>query len=187
MNYGLLRNCDTANGPGVRVSLFVSGCTNNCLGCFNQETQDFCYGKPFTEETEAQIIELLKPDYISGITLLGGDPFEPANQKALLPFIQKIRLMFPNKTIWAYSGFTWEELHEMSAEESYPRLEDEENATSITDMFLSCLDVLVDGRFIMAKKDISLRFRGSSNQRIIDVQETLKAGHVVRSHFENRD
>ena len=138
MYYGEIKNCDIANGEGVRVTLFVSGCTNRCKNCFQPQTWDFCYGKPFTSETEDELIRLLSPDYINGLTLLGGEPFEPKNQRALLPFLRRVRRELPQKTIWSFTGFTWEELH-----------------------------------------DISLRFRGSSNQRIIDVPKTLQSGTLT--------
>ena len=166
MHYGEIKNCDIANGLGVRVTLFVSGCTNHCKNCFQPQTWDFCYGKPFTSETEDELIRLLSPDYINGLTLLGGEPFEPKNQRALLPFLRRVRRELPQKTIWSFTGFTWEELHDPAA---YPRCE-------VTDELLSLLDVLVDGRYVDALHDISLRFRGSSNQRIIDVPKTLRSG-----------
>ncbi|MBR2483440.1 MAG: anaerobic ribonucleoside-triphosphate reductase activating protein [Oscillospiraceae bacterium] len=169
MYYGEIKNCDIANGIGVRVTLFVSGCTNRCPGCFQPQTWDFCYGEPFTAETEELLLDLLKPAYIQGLTLLGGDPFEPENQRALLPFLKRVKQTYPNKNIWAFSGFTWEELHDPSA---YP-------CTEVTEEMLSLVDVLVDGRFIEAQKNISLRFRGSENQRLIDVPATLEAGNVT--------
>ena len=169
MHYCEIKNCDIANGTGVRVSLFVSGCTNHCEECFQPETWDFCYGQPFTKEVEDKIIEMLRPDYITGLTLLGGEPFEPKNQRELLPFVRRVREELPNKNIWAFSGFTWEELHDPSA---YP-------CTEVTEEMLSLVDVLVDGRFIEAQKNISLRFRGSENQRLIDVPATLEAGNVT--------
>ncbi|MGN0660180.1 MAG: anaerobic ribonucleoside-triphosphate reductase activating protein [Oscillospiraceae bacterium] len=169
MNYGEIKNCDIANGIGVRVSLFVSGCTNHCEHCFQPQTWDFNYGKPFTEETENKLIKMLSPDYIHGLTLLGGEPFEPANQRVLLPFVKKVKSALPEKTIWAFSGFTLEEL---TSPDSYPCCE-------ITDELLSLIDVLVDGRFVEAKKDISLRFRGSSNQRIINLKKTRSEGRII--------
>ena len=169
MNYGNIKNCDIADGPGVRVTLFVSGCTNHCKGCFQPETWDFGYGEPFTKETEETLIKMLEPHYIAGLTLLGGDPFEPSNQRALLPFVKRVHELYPEKTIWAYSGFTYEEL---TTNGSHPRCE-------VTDELLGLLDVLVDGRFVEEKKDLRLRFRGSSNQRIIDVKRTLSDGKIV--------
>ena len=168
MNYGEIKNCDIANGEGVRVTLFVSGCTNRCPGCFQPQTWDFSYGQPFTAETEEKLLDMLAPAYINGLTLLGGDPFEPRNQRALLPFLRRVRERYPQKNIWAFSGFTWEELH---TEGSHPRCE-------VTDEMLSYIDVLVDGRFVEERKDIRLRFRGSSNQRIIDVNRTREVGEI---------
>lgn len=169
MYYGNIKNCDIANGIGVRVTLFVSGCTNRCPHCFQPETWDFCYGQPFTAETEAELLKMLEPSYIDGLTLLGGEPFEPENQRALLPFVKRIREKLPRKTIWAYSGFT---LDEMKTDGSHPRCE-------VTDELLAQLDVLVDGRFVEELKDISLLFRGSSNQRLIDMKKTLDKGRVI--------
>ena len=169
MYYGEIKNCDLANGQGVRVTLFVSGCTNCCKGCFQPQTWDFEYGKPFTAETEDYLLRLLAPDYINGLTLLGGEPMEPQNQRALLPFVKKVRETLPNKTIWCYSGFTYEEL---LTDESHPRCE-------VTDELLSLIDVLVDGKFVEELKDISLRFRGSANQRLIDLNKTRETGKIV--------
>ncbi len=163
MYYGEIKNCDIANGEGVRVTLFVSGCTNCCEGCFQPQTWDFCYGQPFTKETEDKILDMLKPDYIDGLTLLGGEPFEPENQRALLPFVKRVKTIYPDKNIWAFSGFTIERLRD---EEPHPRCE-------ATDELLSLIDVLVDGKFEMDKKNIRLRFRGSENQRILDLPKTL--------------
>lgn len=168
MHYGEIKNCDIANGEGVRVTLFVSGCTNHCEHCFQPQTWDFDYGQPFTSETEQQLLDLLAPSYIQGLTLLGGEPFEPENQRVLVPFVRRVRETYPQKTVWAFSGFTLEELR---TEGSHPRCE-------ATDELLSMLDVLVDGRFVEALKDISLRFRGSSNQRLIDMK---KHWHQARS------
>ena len=165
MHYGKIINCDIANGIGVRVTLFVSGCTNHCKGCFQPETWDFNYGEDFTGETEEHILELMKPGYIRGLTVLGGEPFEPDNQRGLLPFIKRVRETYPDKTIWMFSGFTYEELKE---EGSHPRCE-------CTDELLSLIDILVDGRFVEEKKNISLQFRGSENQRILDMKKTLAA------------
>ena len=169
MYYGEIKDCDVANGEGVRVSLFVSGCTNHCEHRFQPQTWAFDYGRPFTEETEDRILALLSPSYVSGLTVLGGEPFEPENQRALLPFLRKVRAAYPEKNIWAFSGFTYEEL---LTEGSYPRCE-------ATEELLSLLDVLVDGRFVEALKDISLRFRGSSNQRLIDLNATRRARELV--------
>ena len=168
MHYGEIKNCDIANGEGVRVSLFVSGCTNHCEHCFQPQTWDFEYGQPFTAETEERLLSLLEPDYIRGLTLLGGEPFEPANQRTLLPFLRRMRERFPSKNLWAFIGFTYEEL---TTPGSYPHCE-------VTEEMLSIVDVLVDGRFVEALKDISLRFRGSSNQRLIDLNATRRAGQL---------
>ncbi len=168
MYYGEIKNCDIANGEGVRVTLFVSGCTNHCKNCFQPQTWDFAYGQPFTAETEQHLLDLLSPSYINGLTLLGGEPFEPANQRVLLPFLRRVRAQYPEKNIWAFSGFTYEEL---TTDGSYCRCE-------VTDDMLSLLDVLVDGRFVEELKDISLRFRGSSNQRLIDLNASRRAGHL---------
>ena len=169
MYYGEIKNCDIANGEGVRVTLFVSGCTNHCKNCFQPQTWDFHYGKPFTQETEDALLAMLAPGYINGLTLLGGEPFEPENQRALLPFLRRVRAALPQKTIWSFTGFTWEQLRTDGA---HPRCE-------ATDELLSLLDVLVDGRYEEALHDISLRFRGSSNQRIIDVPATLRSGTLT--------
>ena len=168
MYYGEIKNCDIANGEGVRVTLFVSGCTNHCKNCFQPQTWDFDYGQPFTAETEQYLIDLLAPSYINGLTLLGGEPFEPANQRVLVPFLHRVRKVYPGKNIWAFSGFTYEEL---TTDGTYCHCE-------MTDEMLSLLDVLVDGRFVEELKDISLRFRGSSNQRLIDLNASRAAGHL---------
>lgn len=169
MNYAEIKNCDIANGLGVRVSLFVSGCTHHCKNCFNEVTWDFYYGKVFDEKVEEQILEYLKPNHITGLTLLGGEPMEPSNQRALLPFLKKVKNKFPHKDIWMYSGYVFDK---ELLQESRARCE-------VTDELLSYIDVLVDGRFVEELKDLSLKFRGSSNQRIIDVQESLKTNQVV--------
>ena len=168
MYYGEIKNCDIANGEGVRVSLFVSGCTNRCKNCFQPQTWDFTYGRPFTAETEDHLLALLAPGYINGLTLLGGEPFEPANQRALVPFLRRVRRELPEKTIWSFSGFTYEEL---TGAAGHPRCE-------VTDEMLSLLDVLVDGRFVEELKDLTLRFRGSSNQRLIDLNASRAAGYL---------
>jgi len=170
MNYCNIKKCDIANGEGVRTTLFVSGCTNHCENCFQPETWDFNYGEIFTDEVAEQIIDSIRPYYINGLTLLGGEPFEPANQRELVPFLKKVRRECPDKTIWCFSGFTLDE--ELMKDGSYPRCE-------ATDEMLSLIDVLVDGRYVDALKDISLRFRGSSNQRIIDMCKTREAGAIV--------
>lgn len=166
MNYATIKNCDIANGPGVRVSLFVSGCTHRCPGCFNEVAWDFDYGEPFTEEVMDRILDMLRPSYIRGLTLLGGEPFEPQNQGAVVELLRKIKQEMPEKSIWAFSGYLFEK------DILSGRLGD-------TSEYLSYLDVLVDGPFVEAKKNLSLRFRGSENQRIIDVPASLKAGEVI--------
>ena len=169
MYYGEIKKCDIANGEGVRVSLFVSGCTHHCPGCFNQDTWDFTYGDEYTEDTEQEIIEALKPDYINGLSLLGGEPFEPRNQEILVGLLRKVKKLYPEKDIWCYSGYLFDkELQQ----ESRARCE-------YTDEMLSMLDVLVDGRFVESLKDIRLAFRGSSNQRVIDVKKSLGCDEVV--------
>lgn len=169
MKYAAIKSCDIANGPGVRVSLFVSGCRHHCKDCFNPETWDFAYGQPFDEAVMEHILALMAPDYIRGITYLGGEPFEPENQRALVPFLHEVRVLYPHKTIWCYTGNVYEtEL----LQPSHARCE-------VTDEMLSLIDVLVDGEFIPAQHDISLRFRGSGNQRIIDLNATRAAGHTV--------
>ena len=161
MNYASVRTCDIANGEGVRVSLFVSGCRHRCKGCFNEAAWDFAYGKPFTRETEDEILEALAPSHISGLSLLGGEPMEPENQLALVPFLRRFRGRFGgSKTLWVYTGCVLET--ELQAPSRW--------RTDLTDEFLSFIDILVDGPFVESLKDISLRFRGSSNQRIIDMK-----------------
>lgn len=169
MHYGEIKNCDIANGIGVRVSLFVSGCTNHCEGCFQPETWDFNYGNDFTEETENQILEMLAPDYICGLTVLGGEPFEPENQRVLVDFLRKVRRKYPEKSIWCFTGFTLEMLE---TEGTHCHCE-------ATEEMLSLIDVLVDGRFDKNKKNISLRFRGSENQRLIDLNLTRECGTLT--------
>ena len=169
MYYGEIKKCDIANGEGVRVSLFVSGCTHHCPGCFNQDTWDFDYGKEYTQETEDEILKALSPGYINGLSLLGGEPFEPQNQEVLVRLLRKVKEQYPEKNIWCYSGYLFD--RELLSE-SRARCE-------YTDEMLSMLDVLVDGRFVEALKDIRLVFRGSSNQRVIDVKKSLETGTVV--------
>ena len=169
MYYAEIKNCDIANGPGVRVSLFVSGCTHHCKGCFNEVAWDFGYGKPFTQETINEILTMLKPSYIRGLTLLGGEPFEPQNQKAIVELLRQIKGTMPDKSIWAFSGYLFDR------DILSGRLGD----WNVTQEYLSDLDVLVDGPFVEEKKNLSLRFRGSENQRLIDVPASLAAGQVV--------
>lgn len=168
MNYSLIRNCDIANGPGVRVSLFVSGCTRHCPGCFQPETWDFSYGEPFTLKTQMEILQLLKPNYIDGLTVLGGEPFEPCNQSSLLPFVETVRKEYPNKTIWFYSGYTYEQFMDRTGDDKI-----------ITEFILDKIDILVDGPFIQDKKNVALTFRGSENQRIINIMDTMACGEIV--------
>ena len=170
MNYCNIKTRDIADGVGVRVTLFVSGCRNHCKNCFQPQTWAFDYGEPFTRETEDYILQELAPDFVDGLTLLGGEPGEAENQRGLLPFLRRVRQELPSKTIWCYSGFTWEQL--TGAEPSRCRCE-------VTDEFLSLLDVLVDGPFVEELHDITLLFRGSSNQRLIDVPATLKNGTIT--------
>lgn len=168
MRYATIKNCDIANGPGVRVSLFVSGCTHHCKGCFNEVAWDFDYGEAFTSETVELILDMLKPDYVRGLTLLGGEPFEPQNQEAILKLLREIKRNYPAKTIWAFSGYLFEKI-------TSGTLGDWE----VTKEYLSYLDVLVDGPFVEEKKNLNLRFRGSENQRIIDVPASLHENKVV--------
>ena len=170
MYYGNLKKCDIANGIGVRVTLFVSGCTNHCPDCFQPQTWDFHFGRPFTADTEREIFAELDKPYVNGLTVLGGEPFEPENQRELLPFVRNFKALYPAKTVWCYSGYTWEQL--TGKEPSPARCE-------VTDELLALLDVLVDGRFVQAEHDISLRFRGSRNQRLLDVPKSLAAGQPV--------
>ena len=170
MHYGELKKCDIANGTGVRVTLFVSGCTNRCEGCFQPQTWDFCYGKPFTADTEAEIFAELDKSYVDGLTLLGGEPFEPKNQPTLTALLRRVKAQYPHKTVWCFTGFRLGE--ELLTQGSYPR-------TEYTDEMLSYIDILVDGRFVLAQKDISLQFRGSRNQRIIDMNRTRESGEIT--------
>jgi anaerobic ribonucleoside-triphosphate reductase activating protein len=176
MHYGNIKFNDIANGEGIRVSLFVSGCTNHCKECFNPETWNFEYGKQFTQETEQQILDYLKNDFVNGLTLLGGEPFEPRNQKELLPLVKKVRELYPNKTIWAYSGFKFED--ELLKNGAYPNCE-------YTRPLLELIDILVDGRFDRDLRDIRLKFRGSSNQRIIQVKQSLRENKIILSPLNN--
>lgn len=169
LNYATIKNCDIANGPGVRISLFVSGCTHKCKGCFNEVAWDFEYGQPFTQETVDYILSLLAPVYVKGLTLLGGEPFEPQNQPALVDLLRQVKAKYPEKSIWAFSGYLFDR----------DMLSGKLGDAEILKEFLSYLDVLVDGPFVESKKDLTLRFRGSSNQRLIDVPASLAAGEVV--------
>ena len=161
MNYANIKKYDIADGPGVRVSLFVSGCRHHCKGCFNYEAWDFEYGRPYTAETEAEILEALKPGYIAGLTLLGGEPFEPENQVERVTLLRKVRETYPEKSIWSYTGYVYDK-DLVPGGRAY---------TDVTDEMLSYLDVLVDGPFVEELKDITLQFRGSSNQRILEMSK----------------
>ena len=170
MYYGELKKCDIANGIGVRVTLFVSGCTNHCPDCFQPQTWDFCFGQPYTADTEAEIFDELKKSYVAGLTVLGGEPFEPKNQRELVRLLKQVKADYPTKTVWVFTGFRLDD--ELLKDGSYPRCE-------VTDEMLSYIDVLVDGRFMKELKDISLQFRGSRNQRVIDMNETRKNGAIT--------
>lgn len=169
MYYGEIKKCDIANGEGVRVSLFVSGCTHHCPGCFNQETWAFDYGRKYTDETQKEILDALSPSYINGLSLLGGEPFEPQNQKVLINLLRNVKALYPQKTVWCYSGYLFDRdlLSESRARCEY------------TDEMLSMIDILVDGRFVETLKDIRLVFTGSTNQRIIDVKKSKVAGKII--------
>ncbi len=169
MNFADIKKFDIANGTGVRVSLFVSGCTHHCKGCFNREAWDFDFGKQYTSETENEIIEALAPEYIKGLSLLGGEPFEKQNLPVLLELVKKVKCIYPGKSIWVYSGYTYEDdiINCMLMNRSEVR------------PFLECIDILVDGEFVEEKKNLSLRFRGSENQRIIDIKKSLRSGTTV--------
>ena len=169
MHYSTIKDCDIANGIGVRITLFVSGCTNHCKNCFQPQTWDFDFGEPFTEETEEKLLEMLKPDYINGLTLLGGEPMEPENRPTVLALVKEVRTRYPEKDIWCYTGYTFDKdlLTWIS------RGQDE-----VAEL-LACIDVLVDGEFIEEQKNLRLPFRGSENQRIIDVQASLKQNRVI--------
>ncbi len=174
MYYGNIKYFDIANGVGVRTTLFVSGCRNHCEGCFQPETWNFKYGKEFTKEVEDEIIESLKPPYVVGLTLLGGDPFEKENQEALYPFIKRVKELYPNKNIWAYTGYVYDK----------DLVDGGKSFTEYTIPMLDLIDVLVDGPFILAEKDLILEFRGSRNQRVIDLNKTREQGEVVLYEFK---
>ena len=169
MNYATIKPTDVANGPGVRVSLFVSGCTHHCRDCFNEEAWDFAYGEPFTGEVQEKIFGMLDHEYITGLTLLGGEPMDPKNQEALLPFIRQVRKRFPKKTVWCFTGYDFDKeiLGKMVPQ------------SPVTRELLPLVDVLVDGRFVAEKRNLMLKFRGSENQRVLDMKASLKAGHGV--------
>ncbi len=175
MHYGQIMLADSANGEGIRLSLFVSGCTNCCKGCFQPQTWDFLFGEEFNEKTENFILNELEKDYYAGLTLLGGEPFEIENQRGTIGLIRKFKQKFPNKTIWCYTGFTYDQ----------DLLPGGKRYCEVTDEILDSLDILVDGKFILEKKNISLKFKGSENQRIIDMKETRRSGHIVLSPLNN--
>ena len=169
MNYAGIKYCDIANGSGCRTVLFVSGCRNACKGCFQPQTWDFCYGKPFDEGVQQEVIDSLEPAYITGITLLGGEPFEPENQAALFPFMKKGKEKYPNKNVWAFTGYIYDK----------DLIAGGRRHTEDTDELLSMIDVLVDGPFVEELKDITLKFRGSSNQRVLNLRETIRTGKIT--------
>ncbi len=169
MYYGNIKNCDIADGVGVRISLFVSGCTHRCRGCFQPETWSFSYGKPYTAETEDELLALLEPSYINGLTLLGGEPMEPPNQRALLLLLRRVRERFPQKNVWCYTGYTLER----------DLLRGGSACCEVTAEMLGLIDVLVDGEFIEEQKNLKLKFRGSENQRLIDLPRTLQSRQTV--------
>lgn len=169
MNYAGIKYCDIANGTGCRTVLFVSGCRNACKGCFQPQTWDFGYGEPFDEKVQEEVLMSLEPDYITGITVLGGEPFEPENQKELVPFMRKVVAQYPNKNVWAFTGYIYDK----------DLLAGGRRHTEDTDELLSMIDVLVDGPFVEELKDITLKFRGSSNQRILDLKETIRTGNII--------
>ena len=169
MNYAAIKTCDIANGPGVRTSLFVSGCTHHCKGCFQPETWDFSYGEPFTQDVIDTILHSLEPAYVAGLTLLGGEPFEPANQPAVAELLRQLRARCPGKNVWAFTGFLLDR----------DLLSGRVGDAALVRQMLGCIDVLVDGPFVLEKKDLALRFRGSSHQRLIDIPATLASGRIV--------
>lgn len=169
MNYAGIKYCDIANGTGCRTVLFVSGCRNACKGCFQPQTWDFGYGEPFDEKVQKEVLDSLAPDYITGITLLGGEPFEPENQKELVPFMRKVVAQYPNKNVWAFTGYKYDK----------DLVAGGRRHTEDTDELLSMIDVLVDGPFVEELKDITLKFRGSSNQRVLDLRETIRTGKIT--------
>ena len=169
MNYAGIKYCDIANGTGCRTVLFVSGCRNACKGCFQPQTWDFGYGEPYDEKVQEEVLMSLEPDYITGITVLGGEPFEPENQKELVPFMRKVVARYPNKNVWAFTGYIYDK----------DLVAGGRRHTEDTDELLSMIDVLVDGPFQEEKKDITLKFRGSSNQRILDLKETIRTGNII--------
>ena len=177
MNYATIKECDVANGPGVRVSLFVSGCNHHCKGCFNRIAWDFDYGKKFDEETIQKILNDLDRDYIEGLSLLGGEPLEYTNQKGLVELVKRVKEKFPNKTIWCYTGFDFEKDVMGKMYKSF----------DTTEELIKNIDVIVDGKFMEEKKNLSLKFRGSENQRIIDVKKSIENGYVIWADFEDEE
>ena len=169
MNYAIIKKNDIANGPGIRVSLFVSGCRHHCKNCFNYEAWDFSFGQPFTEAVMDEILEALAPAYVAGLSFLGGEPFEPENQEGLLVLARRFKERFPEKNLWCYTGFSFER----------DLLTGSVGDPAVAQDLLSLIDVLVDGPFVLEKKDLALRFRGSSNQRLIDIPATLASGRIV--------
>ncbi len=176
MNYGNIKFVDVANGPGVRTSLFVSGCRHHCKECFQPETWDFAFGEAYTDEVEIKIIDSLRDDFVRGLTILGGEPMEPENQETVLGLVERVRRELPDKDIWIYSGYTFEELTDADNKRCY---------TEFTDKILGTIDVLVDGEFHLEEKNLMLNFRGSSNQRIIDIKESFKNKALVLSEYNN--
>ena len=170
MYYGNIKKFDIADGEGVRVSLFVSGCTNKCPGCFQPETWDFLFGHPYTEQTEAELLDAVGKDYIQGLTLLGGEPFEIENQKVLVHLARKVKELYPNKDIWCYTGFVLDK----------DLLPGGRRHCEVTDEFLSYIDILVDGPFIQERKNLTLKFRGSENQRVIDIKKSKQHKEIIR-------
>ena len=175
MYYSGIKYCDIANGVGVRTVLFVSGCRNHCEGCFQPETWNFCHGEEFTKGVEDEIIESVRPGYVAGLTLLGGDPFEEENQEGLIEFMRRFKSECPGKDVWAFTGYLYEDL-----------LDGGKKHTQYTDELLSYVDILVDGPFILAQKNLMLKFRGSENQRIIDMNRTRETGEVVLSEMNKK-
>lgn len=176
MNYANIKTFDTANGTGIRTSLFVSGCRHHCKGCFQPQTWDFNFGNPYTKEVEDSIIESLAPVYSTGLTILGGEPMEPENQESVYNLIKRVKETYPDQTVWVYSGYTYEELTDVSNKRCH---------TEFTDGILDMIDVLVDGEFVLEKKSAMLNFRGSSNQRIINMPETRQSGEIVLNELNN--
>lgn len=171
MNYAAIKKTDVANGPGIRVSLFVSGCTHGCKGCFNSEAWDFGYGREYTQQTEEEILQALAPDYIRGFSVLGGEPMEPANRGTVLKLLRRVREQYPKKDIWCYTGYDYER--------DLLRWAAQEKSCGEVKALLSLIDVLVDGEFVEERKNLRLAFRGSENQRLIDVQESLRRGMII--------